>query len=143
MAHTYEEPGFEGKSEPPLLLMPELHTHYSEKDICTVRRPCPSTGGGHGVDVDSRLLLRALVLVISHLYPSNWIFQCPKLLTPMRRLDSKAKASLNSSLPPQKSGRDQLRIGDPTARQGLLLKPENTTEDIVRFLLLFQWDQGL
>ena len=30
--------------------------------------------------------------------------------------------------PPQKSGRDQLRIGDPPARQGLLLKPATTNQ---------------
>ncbi len=38
-----------------------------------------------------------LVLVIWPLYPSNWIFYCTEWLTPMRRLDSKAKASLHSS----------------------------------------------
>ena len=37
-----------------------------------------------------------LVLAIWSLYPSNWIFQCPEWLTLMRRLDSRAKASLHS-----------------------------------------------
>ncbi len=45
--------------------------------------------------------------------------------------------------PPQKSGRGQLRIGDPLARQGLLFKPANTTGDIPRFSLLFKGDQGI
>ncbi len=45
--------------------------------------------------------------------------------------------------PPQKSGRDQLRIGDPPARQGLLFKPADTTGDIAWFLFLFQGYQGL
>ena len=39
-----------------------------------------------------------LVLVIWPFYSSNWIFQCPEWLTPMRRLDSRAKASLHSSI---------------------------------------------
>ena len=50
-------------------------------------------------------------------------------------------ASLHFSLPPQKSGRDQPRIGDPPARQELIFKPENTTGDVARFILLFQGDQ--
>ena len=42
-----------------------------------------------------------LVLVIRSLYPSNWIFLCPDWLTPMRRLDLRARASLHS--PPLKN----------------------------------------
>ncbi len=40
-------------------------------------------------------------------------------------IEERAKASLHSSLPPsKKSGRDQLRIGDPPARQGPLLNQQ-------------------
>ena len=43
----------------------------------------------------------------------------------MRRLDLRPKASLHSShSPPKKSCRDQLRIGDPPARQRLLLSQQ-------------------
>ncbi len=45
--------------------------------------------------------------------------------------------------PPQKSGRDQLRIYDPLARQELLFKPKNTTGDIAQFFLLFQGHQRI
>jgi hypothetical protein len=41
-----------------------------------------------------------------------------------------------------KLGREQLRIGDPPAQQGLIFKPANTNGDIARFILLFQGDQG-
>jgi hypothetical protein len=58
VAHTHDAPGFEGEREPPLLPLPAPHTHCPGEGH-TYRRPCPSTGEGHGVDVDCRLLLRA------------------------------------------------------------------------------------
>ena len=90
-----------------------------------------------------------LVLAIWSLYPSNWIFKCPEWLTPMRRLDSNANASLhpqapgfeyeNKPPPPiKKSGRDELRIGDPPARQGLLLNQKIPQGIFLGFSLLFQ-----
>ncbi len=37
MAHTHEAPGFEGESEPPLPLLPALHTHCpGEQEIRTI-----------------------------------------------------------------------------------------------------------
>jgi hypothetical protein len=63
----------------------------------------------------------------------------------MRRLDSRFEGESEPPLlpaPSQKSSREQLWIGDPPARQELLLKPENTNGDIARFILLFQGDQG-
>ncbi len=58
VAHTHEATGFKGESEPPLRPLPALHT-YCPGEGHTYRRPCPSTGEGHGVDVDGRLLLQA------------------------------------------------------------------------------------
>ena len=77
-----------------------------------------------------------LVLAIWSLYPSNWIFQCPEWLTPMRRLDSRAKASLHSSLPPKNRAETSNGLAIRPL-DGLLYKPANTTRDIARFFLLF------
>ncbi len=93
----------------------------------TYRCPCPATGEGHGVDVDCRLLLRAS--------PRNLVPLSIQLDIPVPRVASTHEApgfEGESELPPppSKSAQNQLRIGDPPARQGLLLKAANTTGDI-------------
>ncbi len=67
----------------------------------------------------SRTAPSTSALAIWSLYPSDWIyFSAPsEWLTPMRRLDKKASASFDSSLPPTKSGRDQ------QCSNGLAIRP--------------------
>ena len=102
VANTHGAPGFEGEREPPLLPCPHCTRIAREKDIRTVAHVLqPAKDMVWMLTVVS---CSELVLVIWPLYPSNWIFQYPEWLTPRRRLDSRAKASLHSSLFPSKIG---------------------------------------
>ena len=94
------------------------------------RRPCPSTGEGHGVDVDCRLLLRAS--------PRNLVPRSIQLDIPVPRVAHTHEApgfegESEPPLPPlplKISGVKQQRNNDRPTRQGLLFKPTNTTGDI-------------
>ena len=75
-------------------------TQHAGRSPCRVRdMDVWSTSIGHS-NADRPLFTlppSMLVLVIWSLYPSNWI--CSEWLTPMRRLDSMAKASFHSPTP--------------------------------------------